>query len=57
MGLAHEGRGAEDAVREADRPAISHKTWQAENPDVRLGCTRFAIVTPFPACPRTAMLC
>jgi len=30
MGLAHEGRGAEDAVREADLPAISHKTWQAE---------------------------
>jgi hypothetical protein len=23
------------AVREADMPAISHKTWQAENPDVR----------------------
>jgi hypothetical protein len=28
------------AVREADLPAISHKTWQAENPDVRLGRTR-----------------
>jgi hypothetical protein len=28
------------AVREAGLPAISHKTWQAENPDVRLGRTR-----------------
>jgi len=56
MGLAHEGRGAEDAVREADLPAISHKTWQAENPDVLLGRTLLATVAPFPACPRTAVL-
>jgi len=56
MGLAHEGRGAEDAVREADPPAISHKTWQAENPDVLLGRTLLATVAPFPACPRTAVL-
>ncbi len=28
------------AAREADLPAISHKTWQAENPDVLLGRTR-----------------
>ncbi len=28
------------AAWEADLPAISHKTWQAENPDVRLGRTR-----------------
>jgi len=56
MGLAHEGRGAEDAVQEADLPAIRHKTWQAENPDVLLGRTQLANVAPFPACPRTAVL-
>ncbi len=28
------------AAQEADLPAISHKTWQAENPDVLLGRTR-----------------
>jgi len=28
------------AVQEADLPAISNKTWQAENPDVLLGRTR-----------------
>jgi hypothetical protein len=28
------------AAREADRPVIGHKTWQAENPDVLLGRTR-----------------
>jgi hypothetical protein len=28
------------AAREADLPAISHKTWQAENPNVLLGRTR-----------------
>ncbi len=28
------------AAREPDRPAIGHKTWQAENPDVLLGRTR-----------------
>jgi hypothetical protein len=28
------------AVREADLPAISHKTWRVENPDVLLGRTR-----------------
>jgi hypothetical protein len=28
------------AAREADLPAISHITWQAENPDIRLGRTR-----------------
>jgi hypothetical protein len=28
------------AAREADRPAIGHKTWQAENPDDRFGRTR-----------------
>jgi hypothetical protein len=55
MGRAHEGRGAEDAVREADLPAISDKTWQAENPDVLLGRTRLATVAPFPACPRSAV--
>jgi hypothetical protein len=27
------------AAREADLPAISHKIWQAENPDVLLGRT------------------
>jgi hypothetical protein len=27
------------AAGEADLPAISHKTWQAENPDVLLGRT------------------
>ncbi len=56
MGLAHEGRGPEDAVREADPSAISHKTWQAENPDVLLGRTRLATVAPFPACTRSAVL-
>jgi len=56
MGRAHEGRGAEDAVREADPPTISHKTWQAENPDVLLGRSRPAVVAPFPACPRIAAL-
>jgi hypothetical protein len=54
MGRAHEGRGAEDAVREADLPTISHKTWQAENPDVLLGRSRPAVVAPFPVCSRTA---
>ncbi len=54
MGHAHEGRDAEDAVREADLPTVSHKTWQAENPDVLLGRGRPAVVAPFPACPRTA---
>jgi len=29
------------AVREVDPPAINHKTWQAENPDVLLGRTRY----------------
>ncbi len=28
------------AAQEANLPAISHKTWQAENPDVLLGRTR-----------------
>jgi hypothetical protein len=56
IGLAHEGIGAEDAVREVDLPAISHKTWQAENLDVLLGRTRLATAAPFPACPRTAVL-
>jgi len=56
MGLAHEGRGAEDAVREVDLRTISHKTWQAENPDVLLGRSLLATVAPFPACPRTAVL-
>jgi len=47
------------AAREADRPAIGHKTWQAENPDVLLaapGRRLPAIVAPLPACPRTAAL-
>ncbi len=44
------------AVREVDPPAISHKTWQAENLDVLLGRTRLATAAPFPACPRTAVL-
>ncbi len=35
---------------------ISHKIWQAENPDVLLGRTLLATVAPFPACPRTAVL-
>jgi hypothetical protein len=56
MGRSHEGRGAEDAAREADPPTISHKTSQAENPDVLLGRTRPAVGAPFPACPRTAVL-
>ncbi len=53
---AHEGRGAEDAAREAELPTMSHKTWQAENVDVLLGRTRLATVAPFPACPRSAVL-
>ncbi len=46
------------AAREADRPAIGHKTWQTENPDVQLGRTRFGSVAlgSVPACPRTAAL-
>ncbi len=55
-GRAHEGRGAEDAAREAELPTMSQKTWQAENLNVLLGRTRLATVAPFPACPRTAVL-
>ncbi len=47
------------AAREPDRPAIGHKTWQAENPDVLLGRTRPTSAchcTSLPACPRTAAL-
>ncbi len=41
------------AAREADRPAIGHKTWQAESPDDRRGRTH---CSSLPACPRTTSL-
>ncbi len=41
MGRAHEGRSAADCRARSRSPAISHKTWQAENPDVLLGRTRY----------------
>jgi hypothetical protein len=63
MGRAHEGRSAAcarpTAAREADRPPSGHKTWQAENPDDRLGRTRPTSAchcSSLPACPRTAAL-
>jgi hypothetical protein len=40
------------AAREADLPAIFHKTLQADNPDRRLPAT----VAPLLACPGTALL-
>jgi hypothetical protein len=58
--VAHMREEARQTVaREADRPAIGHKTWQAENPDVLLGRTRptFAChCSSPPACARTSAL-
>jgi hypothetical protein len=36
---AHKEEAQQTAAREADLPAIKHKTWQAENPDILLGRT------------------
>ncbi len=47
------------AAGEPDRPAIGHKTWQAENPDALLGRTRPTSAchcSSLPACPRSAAL-